>query len=325
MSLFGFYLSTQELGVICLVLCLVLGVLLIKDSVLSEITLFTPYELSKINKVTSKLNSKRETNLVVTEKSNRVKTYSNLFRKSKVFPFDEGTRDEYVELIDRLNLHDENGYKRVPDEFYVQSCMNVLALISFSFGLFIFSKISGATILNAVGLFSLVLIPVVYKRPLSKLRKMKKQNIIEIDKDMIEFINMFYYRFSNQKREFDLADLIDSFLPLANEDMHRMLVRFQLDINGLGDENAINMLHRKYGDSIYVTSFCNVALGVLEKHPNAYVQLDGLFDRLNSVNRLRYKKMCERKHAKKKNAYMIILGIFCVEMLIFIVFQIMQI
>lgn len=325
MDLFGFYLSTQELGTICLVVCLILGVFLIKDSILSEITLFTPSELSKINKVTAKLNSKREENIVITQKSNRTKLFCKRFKKLKVFPFEEGTREEYIELIDRLNLHDDNGYKRVPEEFYVQSCLNVLSLVGFAVCLCLVAEISGFTILNAISLFSLVLIPIIYRLPLNKLRKLKKANLVEIDKDMVEFINMFYYRFSDRKIGFDLSDLIDSFLPLANPDMHRMLVRFQLDINGLGDENAISLLHRKYGDSAYVTSFCNVALGVLEKHPNAYIQLDGLFDRLNSVNRLRYKKMCEKKHAKKKKAYLVILGIFCVEMIIFIVFQIAQV
>lgn len=323
MTILGFYISTQQLGTLCVIVSLILGIILIKDSVLSEITLFTPLELNKVNKVTSKLNVKRETNLMVARKSNRVKMFTEIFQKVKVFPFNDGTRDEYIDLIDRLNLHDENGYKRVPEEFYVQSCFNVLGVIGASAFLFLFSKMSGVGICNALGLFILVLIPMAFKRPMDKLRKLKKINLKAIDVDMIEFISMFYYRFSNQSRDFDLSDLIDSFLPLANTDMHRMLVRFQLDINGLGDASALDILHRKYGDSTYVTAFCNTALGILEKHPNAYIQLDGLFDRLSSVNRLRYKKMCEQKHIKKKNAYKIILGIFCVEMLVFIVYGIM--
>ena len=323
MSIFGFYLSTQQLGIICVVMALILGVILIKDSILDEITLFTPMELNKVNKVTSKFNVKRETSLMVARKSNRIRTFSEFFKKTKIFPFNDGTRDEYIDLIDRLNLHDDNGYKRVPEEFYVQSCLNVVGVICLSLGIFLFSKITGVGLLSGVALFTLVVIPIVYKQPLDKLRKLKRENLMQIDKDMIEFISMFYYRFSNQSREFDLSDLIDSFLPLANSDMHRMLVRFQLDINGLGDANAINILHRKYGDSSYVTSFCNIALGILEKHPNAYIQLDGLFDRLNTFNRLRYKKMCEKKHLKKKNAYKIILGIFCIELAVFIVFGIL--
>lgn len=325
MSFLGFYLDTQELGIICLIICLILGILLIKDSILNEITLFTPSELNKVNKAMSSLNSKRDTSYVLSKKSARVKKLSKIFNQFRIFPFSDDDRMEYVDLIDRLNLYDDNGYRKLPEEFYVQSCLNVIALIGFSSCSIVFSTVMGSSLLGGIGLVSLIFAPLVYKRPLTKLRKLKKVNITKIDRDMIEFISMFYYRFSNKNREFDLSDLIDSFLPLANKDMYNMLIRFQLDINGLGDESAINLLHKKYGDSAYVTSFCNVALGVLEKHQNAYIQLDGLFTRLSSVNRLQYKKQCEKKHVKKRNAYKIILGIFGLEMLIFIVFQIMQV
>lgn len=325
MTFFGFYVSTQQLGITCIILALVLAVLLIKDSILDEITLFTPVELRKVNKAMNKFNSQREVNVVVSEKSKKVKLFSELFKKLKIFPFSDDVRDEYIELIARLDVKDKNGYRKVPEEFYVQSCFNVISLVVGCLGCFWLAKISGETLLNLISLIALIMIPVVYRMPLTTLRKDKKKNIVEIDKDMIEFISMFYYRFSNEKIEFDLDDLIDSFLPLANKDMYRMLVRFQLDIRGLGDANALNILHRKYGDSAFVPTFCNVALGVLEKRPNAYIQLSGLFDRLESMNRLRYKKECEKKHAKKKNAYKIILGLFCVEMAVFIVFQIMAV
>lgn len=325
MTIFGIYLTTQQLGLICILVTVTLGVVLVKNSVLEELTSFTPFELSKVNRVTSKFNSRRETSLAVAQKGNRVKKLSEVFLKIRIFPFGEGTRDEYVDLIDRLNLQDDNGYKRVPEEFYVQSCLNVFGVIGGAIVLVLFSRISGYGVLEGIGFCTLVTIPLVFKLPLEKLRSLKKNNLIEIDKDMPEFISMFYYRFSNQSINFDLSDLIDSFLPLANSDTHRMLVRFQLDINGLGDASAIEILNKKYGDSTYVTSFCNIALGILEKRPNAYVQLEGLFERLNTFNRLRYKKMCEKKHLKKRNAYKIIMGIFCIELAVFIIFGIVMV
>lgn len=325
MSVFGIYLSTKVIGIILLLICIGLFVGLLKDSLMAEVTRFTPGELNKVLKVTNKLNAQREENIILSKKNMQNKKLCKIYRRMRIFPYSESTKVEYVELIERLNVKDSYGYKVVPDELYVESCNNVIALVCACVILVVVGQLLGEKWIDAFGVFLAVLIPVVYRAPLTKLRKLKKKNLVKIDNDMIEFINMFYYRFSNKSIDFNLDDLIDSFLPLANPEMSRMLVRFQLDINGLGDETALNLLQKQYGDSTYVTTFCNVALGLLEKHPNAYVQLDSLFERLNTISRLKYKKVCELKHKKKKNAYKIILGIFCLEMLVFIVFQIMVI
>lgn len=325
MSIFGIYLSTKTIGVIFLLICVCLFIGLLKDSLMSEVTKFTPSELNKVLKVTNKLNERREENIVLSKKNMQTKKLCKIYRRLRIFLYSESTKEEYVELIERLNVKDSYGYKVVPDELYVESCNNVIALVCTCIMLVVSGQLLNVKWIDAFGVFLAVLIPVVYRAPLTKLRKMKKKNLIKIDNDMIEFINMFYYRFSNRNINFNLDDLIDSFLPLANPEMSRMLVRFQLDINGLGDEAALNILQKQYGDSTYVNIFCNVALGLLEKHSNAYVQLDSLFERLNTISRLKYKKVCELKHKKKKNAYRIILGIFCLEMLVFIVFQIMAI
>lgn len=325
MSIFGIYIGIKEVGVILLLICIGLFIALLKDSLMAEVTRFTPGELNKVLKVTNKLNSQREENIILSKKNMQTRRLRRIYRQMKIFPYSQSIKEEYIELIERLNVKDSYGYKLTPDELYVESCNNVIALVCACVTLVSVGQLLGEKWIDAFGVFLAVLLPVVYRAPLNRLRKLKKKNLVKIDNDMIEFINMFYYRFSNRNIDFNLDDLIDSFLPLANPEMSRMLVRFQLDINGLGDEAALNLLQKKYGDSTYVTTFCNVALGLLEKHPNAYVQLDSLFERLNTISRLKYKKVCELKHRKKKNAYKIILGIFCLEMLVFIVFQIMVI
>lgn len=322
MRIFGYYFTVEQIGFICLCAILLILFSMIRQNYLDGITTFTSSEMKKVNQVVSKMNYQRERKFETSSRNRKLINRSKFFIKLKVFSFSDEIKEEYRELIDRLGETDESGNRRIPESYYLESCYNVLLLIGISIAFSVLGKAMNFSLLNLVSLGALAVIPYGYRMPINSLRKKKRQTVKLIDIDMIEFINMFYYRFSDENIELRLDDLIDSFIPLANDEMRRLLRRFELDTRQLGDVSALRILQKKYGDSKYIASFCTVALGVLQKQPNAYVQLSNLFDRLNSVSRLRYKKICEVKHEKKKKAYNIILGIFCLEMLLLVVFQI---
>lgn len=194
------------------------------------------------------------------------------------------TKEDYARYIITTDKR-VDGALVSPEEIYTQQVLIV-------FGITIVCLI--LTIFNKFFIFGILLGFVCWKIPVDNMKDVYQKNAKEIVKQFSEFYDLYYCQFISKDCVKKIYDICQSFMPIANPIMKKMLDRFMIDLEQ--DESfALRELDYRYSDNKYIHKFCSVAKVRLQGDDAAFSSLTAFREELQTERKLSMRRQLERR------------------------------
>lgn len=197
------------------------------------------------------------------------------------------TRDEYIRYIITTDKRID-GALVSPEEIYVQQFLIVLITVVISLAASLFWKYL---------IFGSLLALWLKRIPLDNMKEVYQANSKEIVKQFSEFYDMYYCQFISKDSVKKIYDICQSFMPVANPVMRKMLDRFMIDLE-LDEGFAIRELDYRYSDNKYIHKFCSVAKVRLQGDEAAFASMIAFREELQNEKKLSLRRQLEKRTKK---------------------------
>lgn len=233
----------------------------------------------KVNKTTTSSNRKQAAIVALS---------ADIARDMKIFPYSKKYELEVSKMLVAMDKK-VNGAPMTVDWIYLQQIGLSFASIGAAFLLTAAMSIpSGAFV--PFGMLAILTAPILFMVPLWKLRGDFKQEQLMAMSLWIEFYNMYYTQFAQREANSQLIDVVTTYLPLANEELAKMIKRFRTDILNFGDEVSVDKFKDRYPDNIRIHKFVSVAKMRMNGDESSYDMLRSVQDDLLTEEDLAYTK-----------------------------------
>lgn len=233
----------------------------------------------KVNKTTTSSNRKQAAIVALS---------ADIARDMKIFPYSKKYELEVSKMLVAMDKK-VNGAPMSVDWIYLQQIGLSFASIGAAFLLTAAMSIpTGAFV--PFGMLAVLTAPILFMAPLWKLRGDFKQEQLMAMSLWIEFYNMYYTQFAQREANSQLIDVVTTYLPLANEELAKMIKRFRTDILNFGDEVSVDKFKDRYPDNIRIHKFVSVAKMRMNGDESSYDMLRSVQDDLLTEEDLAYTK-----------------------------------
>jgi hypothetical protein len=213
---------------------------------------------------------------------------------------------ELRKTLERLNSD------KHPEEIWLEQ--NLWLLGSIALSLFLFSAN------NILGLVSALLVPILFFLPTDELDKEIKRKNINIALDFPQFYSMVFYQYSKSINVY-LADVINDYLPNANDDMAEELSVMLQNIDYADEEYALRQLKKRVPIH-HILKFCTI----METRLRGYDNVSQMQYLKNEIDRYRVTALEQELQARvRKNSIIqvVLLGILGLYIVIYYLFTIL--
>ncbi|MCL2048462.1 MAG: hypothetical protein FWG87_07015 [Defluviitaleaceae bacterium] len=217
------------------------------------------------------------------------------------------TEAELRKTLERLNSDKQ------PQEIWFEQNLWLLGGIAGT--LFMFSAN------NVLGLVSSLLVPILFFLPTDELDSEVKRKNLNIALDFPQFYSMVFYQYSKSINVF-LSDVINDYLPNANDDMAEELNAMLQNIEYADEEYALRQLKKRVPIH-HILKFCSI----METRLRGYDNVSQMQYLKNEIDRYRVTALEDELQSRVRKNNMIqvvLLGILGLYIIIYYLFTILN-
>lgn len=166
-------------------------------------------------------------------------------------------------------------------------------------------------------LLLLVVTPLVFGIPVSKLKGENKDDLDQIVFQFPDFYDAVFCQYSKRNVNILMADVVESFLPVSNSAFKKMLKRFLIDLES-GEDYALRQLDTRYYTSPTIHKFCSIMRLRLKGDETAFLSLQVYRETLQAeVKEWLLSDLKRRKHKANKIIATMITTILSIVMIVY--------
>lgn len=191
--------------------------------------------------------SERETR----HKLSQVIAIANLMKLIPWIGYNKDREEQIRVLLSAVDKRDENGRLIIPEEIYLKQLMVAGGVIGVGFVL--------AVMIHPLVIFiAFAVSPVAMRFVLTGMQD--EQNLISnaVSSQFLQFYKVYYVQFIRKDVTSTLSNVVQSFLPQADQNFKKVLSRFLSDLDS-GEEYALTQLDNRFPTNAKIHKFVTVA------------------------------------------------------------------
>lgn len=191
--------------------------------------------------------SERETR----HKLSQIIAIANLMRLIPWIGYNKDREEQIRVLLSAVDKRDENGRLIIPEEIYLKQLLVAGGIIGVGFVLSVMMH-------PMLVLAAIAIAPIAMRFVLTDMQD--EQNVISnaVSSQFLPFYKVYYVQFIRKDVTSTLANVVQSFIPQADQNFKKVLSRFLSDLDS-GEEYALAQLDSRFPTNAKVHKFVTVA------------------------------------------------------------------